>query len=187
MKKERTIIIKNLRLKKIRNEFRIIIKMWISDVMTSLLEKDRFENGPKIQKDISKLSLMDKLSICTCLHCGNSDKDMIYRPDMKQWLCIQCNSELVYIAKLRSELKMDMAEIYEFFRRLEGEEGVGIKNIKHSGFKCGGQSYPLSKTILNQMGINQEVQNQFLELCQHYGGFCDCEIVLNAASMFLNE
>ncbi len=187
MKKERAIIIKNPHLKKIRNELRILLKLWVSDVMNSLLQKDRFENGPKFQKEISKLSLMDKLSICTCLHCGNSDKDMIYRPDMKQWLCIDCNSELVYFAKLRMDLQMDASVLDEFFQRLSGEEGVGIRNIRRSGMRCGGHSYPLSKTILNQMGVKQEVQDQFLKLCQHYGGHCDCEIILNAASVFLEE
>ncbi|NVM17913.1 MAG: hypothetical protein HWN80_09365 [Candidatus Lokiarchaeota archaeon] len=187
MKKERAIIIKNPRLIRIRNELRMLLKLWVSDVMNSLLQKDRFENGPKFQKEISKLSLMDKLSICTCLHCGNSDKDMIYRPDMKQWLCIDCNSELVYFAKLRMELQMDASVLDEFFQRLSSEEGVGIRNIRHSNIRCGGQSYPLSKEILSRMGVEQGVQDQFLKLCQHYGGHCDCEIVLNAASVFLGE
>jgi len=181
MKKERAIIIKNPRLKRIRNELRVLLKLWVSDVRISLRET----NAP--QKEISKLTSMEGLSICTCLHCGNSDKDMIYRPDMRQWLCIDCNSELVYFARLRTELQMDASTINEFFQRLNGEEGVGLRNIKSSGIKCGGQSYPLSKTILNQMGVKQEVQDQFLKLCQHYGGHCDCEIVLNAASVFLEE
>jgi len=112
---------------------------------------------------------------------------MIYRPDMKQWLCIDCNSELVYFAKLRMDLQMDASVLDEFFQRLSGEEGVGIRNIRRSGMRCGGHSYPLSKTILNQMGVKQEVQDQFLKLCQHYGGHCDCEIILNAASVFLEE
>jgi hypothetical protein len=187
MKKERAIVIKNPRLKRIKNELRTLLKLWVSDVINSLLEKDRFENGPKFQKEISKLSLMDKLSICSCLHCGYSDKDMIYRPDMKQWLCIECNSELVYFAKLREELQMDIGVLNEFFQRLQGEEGVGVKNLPRSGLKCGGQSYPLSKEILSRMGIKHEIQDQFLELCQHYGGYCDCEIVLNAASVFLQR
>jgi len=187
MRKEKTIIIRSPRLRKIRNEFRVLLKLWVSDVMTSLLQKDRFENGPKFQKEISKLSLMDKLSICSCLRCGYSDKDMIYRPDMKQWLCIECNSELVYFAKLRTELQMNTSVIDEFFRRLSSEEGVGIRNIKHSSIRCGGESYPLSKEILSRMGVKQEVQDQFLELCQHYRGHCDCEIVLNVASVFLEE
>ena len=181
MKKERAIIIKNPQLKRIRNELRKLLKLWVSDVRISLREKN------SSQKEISKLTSMEGLSICSCLHCGYSDKDMIYRPDMKQWLCIECNSELVYFSKLRMELQMDASVLDAFFQRLSGEEGVGLRNIKSSGIKCGGQSYPLSKIILNQMGVKQEVQDQFLKLCHHYGGHCDCEIVLNAASVFLGE
>ena len=181
MKKERAIIIRNPHLKKIRNELRKLLKLWVSDVMNSLLEK----HSP--QKEIAELTSMEGLSICSCLHCGNSDKNMIFRPDMRQWLCIECNSEFIYIAELRAGLPMNAGVLNEFFQRLSGEEGVGLRNIKSSSIKCGGQSYPLSKTILNQMGVKQEVQDQFLKLCQHYGGHCDCEIVLNAASVFLGE
>ena len=181
MKKEKTIVIRSPRLRKIRNEFRVLLKLWVSDIRISLHERD-FS-----QKEISKLTSMEGLSICSCLHCGNSDKDMIYRPDMKQWLCIECNSELVYFAKLRTELQMNTSVLNEFFQRLSSEEGVGIRNIKHSSIRCGGESYPLSKEILGRMGVKQEVQDRFLELCQHYGGYCDCEIVLNAASVFLEE
>jgi hypothetical protein len=184
MKKERAVIIENPRLRKIRNEFRILLKLWVSDVRISLREKNF---SAEIQKEISRLTLLEGLSICSCLHCGNSDKDMIYRPDMKQWLCIECNSEFIYFAKLRKELQMSSEEIGEFLNRLSGEEGVGLKKLPRSGLKCGGQSYPLSKKILSKMGVKQEVQRQFLELCQYYGGFCDCEIVLNAASVFLDE
>ena len=181
MKKERAIIIKNPRLKRIRNELRVLLKLWVSDVRISLSKR----NSP--QKEIAKLTSMEGLSICSCLHCGNSDKDMIYRPDMKQWLCIECNSEFIYIAKLRAELQMDTGVLNEFFQRLSSEEGVGIRNIRRSGMRCGGHSYPLSKEILSGMGVKQEVQDQFLKLCQHYGGHCDCEIILNAASVFLEE
>ena len=192
MKKERAIIIENPRLRKVRNEFRILLKLWVSDIMSSLMKK-RSEldwNDSRsilIQKEISKLDLFKKLSICVCLHCGHSDKDMIYRPDMRQWLCIECNSEWVYFEKLRAELQMSSDEIYEFFNRLRGDEGVGMRRLPRSGIKCGGDSYPLSKVILNQMGISQEVQDQFLRLCHYYGGHCDCEIIFNALPRFIEH
>ena len=71
---------------------------------------------------------MRKLSICVCLHCGYSDKDMIYIPDMKQWLCIECNSERVYFKNLRDELQADLSmdDIREFLDRLMGDEGIGL-------------------------------------------------------------
>jgi len=177
MKNERAIIIKNPRFIKIRNELRALLKLWVWDEI----------NSAETQKEKSKLDLMESLSICCCLHCGNRNKDMIYRPDMKQWLCVECNSEFVYFAKLRKELQMDVGTLSQFFHRLEGEEGVGLEKLPRSGSKCGGSSYPLSKEILSQMGVKPVVQKQFLELCQHYGGYCDCEILFNAAPRFINE
>ncbi|MHA1106981.1 MAG: hypothetical protein ACTSPN_14905 [Promethearchaeota archaeon] len=141
----------------------------------------------QIQKQISQLDLFHSLSICSCLHCGHCDEDMIFRPDMRQWLCIECNSEFVYFDKLRTELQMSTNEIKEFFNRLMGDEGVRMARLPRSGMKCGGDSYSLSKVILNQMGIKQEVQDQFLKLCYHYGGHCDCEIMFNALHRFLSE
>jgi hypothetical protein len=181
MKKEKTIIIRSPRLKKIRNEFRVLLNLWVSDVMTSFLEKNHFE------KELSRLDLAHGLSICCCLHCGNGDKDMIYRPDMKQWLCLECNSKIVYFEKLRAELQLDMGTDFsiEFFQRLEGKEGLDIGNTPRLRFKCGGQAYPLSKKILSRMGITQGVQKKFLELCFFYGGHCDCEIYLNAKEAIL--
>jgi len=192
MKKERAIIIKNPRLRKIRNEYRTILKLWIGDIWSSLneqQEKLEWDDGQYtiIQKELSKLYLFEKLSICLCLHCGRRDEDMIFRPDMKQWLCIECNNEFVYYDKLRMELQMSSGEIYEFFNRLRGDEGVGMRRLPRSGIKCGGDSYPLSKVILNQMGIKKEVQDQFLQLCYYYGGHCDCEIIFNALPRFIEH
>ncbi|MHA1454868.1 MAG: hypothetical protein ACTSR5_02625 [Promethearchaeota archaeon] len=170
---------------------RTILKLWIRDIGRFLTEQqkkiawDDFRYS-KIQSELSELYLFEKLSICLCLHCGHRDKDMAYRPDMKQWLCVECNSEFVYYDKLKTELQMSTNEIEEFFNRLRGDKGVGMVRLPRSGIKCGGDSYPLSKVILNQMGIKQEAQDQFLQLCHYYGGHCDCEIVFNALPRFLD-
>jgi len=189
MKKERAIIIKDPRLQKIRNELRTLLKLWKEDKINFLRaeaskysERGDDQKSRSIQRKISDLDLLDIRSICTCLHCGCSDKDMIYIPKMKQWLCIECNSERVYYEKLRDELRtdMNMEDIREFLDRLMGDEGIGLTRF---GSRCHGYTY--SKKILDKMGIDKETQDKFFELCKYYGGYCDCEILFNAKSWLL--
>lgn len=187
MKKERAIIIKDPRLRKARNELRILLKLWVTDKINSLLveasmysKRGDNQKSREIQRKISKLNLMEGLSICSCIHCGRSDKDMIFVPEWRQWLCIECNSERVHYETLRNTLPMSLEEIAEFLERLMGDEGTGLT---HRGSRCNG--YTASKRILDKMGIEKEVQEQFYELCKYYGGYCDCEIILNAKPRFL--
>ena len=107
---------------------------------------------------------------------------MIFVPEMRQWLCIECNTERMYFKNLRTNLKISKWQLEEFFDRLIGGEGV---NISRSGAKCDG--YTASKRILNEMGFNEESQKQFFELCKYYGGYCDCEIILNAEPRFFEN
>jgi len=37
------------------------------------------------------------------------------------------------------------------------------------------------------MHVGEEVQKQFFELCEYYGGYCDCEIILNAKPRFFEN
>ena len=30
------------------------------------------------------------------------------------------------------------------------------------------------------MGVSENDQNKFLDICKEYGGYCDCEILMNA-------
>lgn len=123
MKKERAIIIKDPKVQKIRNELRTLLNLWRSDIIFSLMDqssqyaKDK-DKSREIQKKISDLNLQFKLSICVCLHCGRSDQDMIFIPDWKQWLCIDCNSERVHYDKLRADLQMTNRQLGKFFDRL---------------------------------------------------------------------
>ncbi len=184
MKKERAIIIKSQRLRKVRSELRTLLKLWKEDIRSSLREewsKNSNNRAIKIQKEISSLDLMLELSICSCSLCGSSDKDMIYIPKFKQWDCVECNSERVYYRKLRIKLQMSIEEIKEFLNRLAGEEGI---NLSRSGSRCNG--YMASKRILDKMGINKETQDKLFHLCSYYGGHCDCEILLNASSNLLS-
>ena len=187
MKNEKTIIIKDPKLQMVRNGLRTILLLWKSDIVASLMDKasqstmDK-EKSREIQNKISEINLQYNLSICVCLFCGHNDKDMIFVPEMRQWLCIECNTERMYFKNLRTNLKISKWQLEEFFDRLIGGEGV---NISRSGAKCDG--YTASKRILNEMGFNEESQKQFFELCKYYGGYCDCEIILNAEPRFFEN
>ncbi|KKL14217.1 hypothetical protein LCGC14_2517930 [marine sediment metagenome] len=180
MKKERVIIIKNPQLQKVRNELRALIKLWKEDIESSLLHSD----FKKKHAEISRLHSAFLNSICMCRFCGNFDRDMIFAPDMRQWLCINCNSRRVYFKNLHQELKNQMSKekIREFLERLAGGDGI---RLSRSGSGCKGHID--SKRILDQMGIRKETQEIFLELCDYYDGHCDCEILLNAKPWLLGE
>ncbi|KKM22330.1 hypothetical protein LCGC14_1626400 [marine sediment metagenome] len=178
MKKQRVIIIKNPRLRRVRNELRSLWKSWLDDIENSLWDEfwDTAGRGDSSEasRKLSELHLLETKSICTCIHCGRSDKDMIYTCDWEQWLCIECNSKRVYFNNLRNGLEMGKSELNEFLVRLE----KSIK-INHGGSKCNG--YKNSKKILNKMGIAEEIQKNLYELLHYYGGHCDCDILINAS------
>ncbi|MFW9950825.1 MAG: hypothetical protein ACFFKA_11965 [Candidatus Thorarchaeota archaeon] len=39
--------------------------------------------------------------------------------------------------------------------------------------------------ILSRMGFDSSFQQKFLDLCHHYGGHYDCEILLNASRFLI--
>ncbi|KKK42448.1 hypothetical protein LCGC14_1319020 [marine sediment metagenome] len=108
MKKERTIIIKTPRLKKIRSNLRLL---WLEAFLAGDL-KDHDEGG------ISTI----RRSICECAAgggCSNiylpvnrfhrTDLDMGYVPFLKQWYCIDCFN---WIKKHEDEFKKEMDPNY---------------------------------------------------------------------------
>ena len=111
---------------------------------------------------------------------------------MESWIKMQFR---LLIRKLKSQLKvlsefplenlsLTKAQIREFLDRLAGEEGCQYTAIK---WRCGGKEYLYAKKILNRMDIPLKEQEILLELCKKYGGHCDCEILMNAASWLINE
>lgn len=190
MKKEKVIIIKSPQLRRARCELRPFLKLWKSSISSTLIdewsfyiENDLEEKALQIRKKMSDLDLMFRLSICYCGFCGRNNQDMIYIPDLRQWICLECNSERVYFEKSKSELlsQMSIDSIIEFLERLAGEEGI---SLTRSGSRCNG--YTASKRILDKIGLSKEIQDKFLELYHYYGGDCDCEILLNAKSQLLS-
>jgi len=82
------------------------------------------------------------------------------------------------------EISLTKAQIREFLYHLAGDEGC-----QHDGiaWKCGGPQFTYAKKILSLMKIDKAEQEEFLELCKEYGGYCDCEILMNAAPKLLGE
>ena len=72
----------------------------------------------------------------------------------------------------------------EFLERLAGDEGCQYNGFK---WRCGGKEFTYAKKILNLMGVVTKEQEAFLEKCKEFGGYCDCEILMNAAGMLLEE
>ena len=191
MKKERAIIIKDPRLRKARNELRVLLKLWKSDITSVLfkkvftyIENNNDSKAREFHNKISDLDLLECNSITTCPQCGFSDKDMAYVPSMTQWICVECNTKRVHVIRLRESLltEMTMKDIEIFLKRLSGEDGI---ELSRSGSMCNG--YEDSKRILDEMGFGKETQDRFLELCGHYSGYCDCEILLNSARHFFKQ
>ena len=69
----------------------------------------------------------------------------------------------------------------EFLHRLGGPEGC---NWNRGTWRCGSPKFKYSRIILNRMKIVKMDQDLLLEICKDYGGFCDCEILLNAYDYF---
>ncbi len=189
MKKERVIILRTEKVQNIRNQFRIILKMWVEDFRTSLRKRGLYFSkrgdlirARKFQSESSKYDLLEDLSILVCLFCGHRDKDMVFVPKMRQWLCLDCYAEEMYYENLRNELDISELELREFFDRLTSDEGI---SLSRSGSRC--HEYHYSKLILDRMGIAGETQKQFFELCKHYGGYCDCEIFFNVKPRFFED
>ena len=104
MNKKRTIIIKDPRLRKIRDNFRDLIisacsaeKSKIHDEKERLMKnKDFFENEKyrKLSKELNDqywaVERPLRASILYCHVCGKTNKGMTYNPVRKTWYCTEC-------------------------------------------------------------------------------------------------
>jgi hypothetical protein len=81
-------------------------------------------------------------------------------------------------------LSMTKAQIREFLTRLAGVEGCRYTPLE---WQCGGKEFTYSKKILSLMKIPIKTQQTFFKLSKEFGGYCDCEILMNAASRLLKE
>ena len=100
--------------------------------------------------------------------------------DEEEMLQLQYENNLIPF----EEVTMTQYQIRRFLEHLAGEEGCQYNGIK---WRCGGKEFTYSKKVLNTMNISKEDQEKFLEICKEFGGYCDCEILMNAAPILLDE
>ena len=81
-------------------------------------------------------------------------------------------------------ISLSKAQLREFLNRLAGDEGCQFNGIE---WRCGGKEFVYARRVLDKMKITQKDQELLLEKCKEYDGYCDCEILMNAAQMLLNE
>ncbi len=189
MKTEKIIGIKNPQLVKVRNNLRKLIREACNELFTQNFDlRQKFLVGSSRWQELysqeRKLKDQFKRSICICYRCNHNTKDMVYLPSSEMWICTECYQKDKYISLLKHTLPLNKLEIRNFLNRLAG--GDGICHTKHSS-RNRGDDYFYSKKILDEMGISKKIRRHFLKLCICYGGYCDSEILMNAASLLLDE
>ena len=104
MKDKRAIIIKDPKLRKVRNNLRAILLRAVTDRLINLLdEREKLAGGAiddlspselsqyrALQKQESQLSMSADKSICKCIACGKADRDMVYNKPYRAWYCTEC-------------------------------------------------------------------------------------------------
>jgi len=93
MKKQKTIVIKNTRLQKARNNLRIILIKAVSEQSSLILKKCRNKKGNEIGeilRESQNLWHILRRSICICPVCNKKDQDMTYFPPHGTWYCVCC-------------------------------------------------------------------------------------------------
>ena len=109
MKQKRTISIKDPKLRRIRDQFRVLLLrigeariIEILNRMGELQESEGFwdeksSNYKRLQKETQELSSQESdlnsainSSIIYCPVCRTNDKDMTYNPISRRWYCVEC-------------------------------------------------------------------------------------------------
>ena len=178
MEKIRKIEIKNERLRHIRDNLRNLLGEIIIDKCLELKEKGEQFDLFSVQRDrFFKISqelrrAYDK-SILTCTLCHSKTSDMVYVPRIREWICVPCAEEDGWIKEpeLKEKLTMTRSQIRHFLIALDAI-------LEHKPCRT---DHRYARQVLYQIGIEPEQQEIFLELCKLLGGYCDCEIMMNAA------
>lgn len=188
MRTERAIKIKSPKFVKLRNEFRSLLRLCLEEKVSLLRSKsansrkiNNLELSHKFQQEIDYLHSIHRKSICLCHFCGSIEKNMVFNPDMEHWICKDCDLHFEEISMLRSRIPLKFQQIVFFIERLS----ITL-DINKKGSNCDG-TFSYSRFILDEMGVEKENLNGFLELCRNYGGNCDCEILFNAKDQLLKN
>lgn len=188
MRTERLVEIKTPRFIKLRNELRSLLRLCMEDKVSLLRSEsahwrkiNNLELSRKLRQEIENLHSDFRRSICVCGFCGSIDKNMMFNLNKEQWFCIDCDLHFKEINVLRSKHPLKLPQIKTFLINLSRKLDIGKK-----GSNCDG-TLSYSRFILEEMGVEKENLNNFLKLCQHYGGYCDCEILFNAKDQLLKQ
>jgi len=78
-------------------------------------------------------------------------------------------------------MSLTKLQIKEFLYRLADNEECQFNGHER---RCGGSQFTYARKVLRLMKVSEQEQERLLELCKEYGGYCDCEILMNAAPKF---
>jgi hypothetical protein len=111
MKKKRTISIKNPKLRKVRDNLRLLLLeattvQWrkyfderhrlntdLNGNIRNLSESKKPRAG-ELTKKMREIDMLEERSIIRCPACRKIDRDMTFNPELKQWYCTQCYREM---------------------------------------------------------------------------------------------
>ncbi len=113
MKRAKTIVIKNPKLRKIRDNLRKILILECvarEEEISARKRKILFDENRNVrlltireEEEVLKLSLELRKymfsfrdSICFCQLCHSTDKDMSYSPRFRKWYCVDCSKALEF-------------------------------------------------------------------------------------------
>ena len=136
MKKKRSIVIKDPKLRRIRNNLREILigtvqsreirlRSEINAISRDSERHLRRDLTPSESVELQKLKdmkseineLTDK-SICYCNGCKQINKDMAYNPTLEEWYCVECYEEFrdyYYQQKIKKQKGKFLGDYYEPF------------------------------------------------------------------------
>ena len=131
MRDKRTIIIKNPRLQKIRNNLRSVlieaihvrtknIRNQLKDLKKNPdgtrrtiddLTKEELKKYRALQEEENYLRDLSYRSICMCVACGKGERDMVYNKAYDAWYCTECyNLHRAHAKKLAKKKKEGAAK-----------------------------------------------------------------------------
>ena len=97
VKKKKTISIKDIKLRNIRNTLRYVITEVESGLIRDFMPR-KFKTSVDDEisiwaNRIDELETAWKNSICVCPVCGSLASDMTYNPVEEKWFCVRCYKE----------------------------------------------------------------------------------------------
>ena len=149
----------------------------VKKIFALMEDEDNIENE-ELNNNLSNLmqeenALDDtyKRSILKCGLCNTLEGDRIYYKRFDKWFCPDCYKENIKgwgHSDWEPRYPLSKNQVIKFLEELDKVVGQCQTN------------FDLSKEILTGMDISKSDQKIFLDTLYHYGGHCDCEIMLNA-------